>query len=361
MSVYTPVSHAELAAFLYHYPLGELVSYQGISAGIENTNYFVNTQPLNAPSAHPQTHTTTTQHTSAAKQTERTPTEPTQWVLTLFEKHNTEDLVFFMALIQHLCAANIPTAQPLAQKSGAILGKLNGKDATLVTRLNGKTLDKQTPSVQQCAAIGKALAQVHVAVKSFPLQRNADCGTVWRQQTGVKMLTYLAPADHALLNNELAYQAAFQQSATCQQLPRGIIHADLFRDNAMFDGEELTGIIDWYYAATGHYLFDLATVVNDWCYVTDASTNTIRLESNKLYALLHAYHTIQPLTANDQLCWQAMLRAAALRFWLSRLVDFHFPRAGELTQTKDPNEFKHKLLLTIENTAQLTDVWDTLN
>jgi homoserine kinase type II len=338
MSVYTPVSHAELAAFLRLYNLGELVSHQGISAGIENTNYFVSTQPL-------------TSHQANNNQPEQT-----EWVLTLFEKQQYADLLFFMALVQHLFAAKIPTAQPIPQTSGEVLGKLNGKHAALVTRLNGKTLDKQQPNQQQCAAIGKALAQVHCAVEAFPQQRKADCGTQWRQATGEKMLAHIDQADRPILADELAFQTTFQRSDAYQQLPRGIIHADLFRDNAMFDGDQLTGIIDWYYSSIGHYLFDLATVANDWCYTADNQ----HIDADKLYALLSAYHTVKPLTANDQACWQGMARASALRFWLSRLMDFHFPREGELTQIKDPNEFKQKLLISMESSPLFNKVWSRL-
>lgn len=345
MSVYTPVSHAELAAFLRHYNLGELVSHQGISAGIENTNYFVSTQPL-------------ANHQTSNNRSEQS--EQTEWVLTLFEKQQYTDLVFFMALVQHLFAAKIPTAQPIPQKSGDVLGKLNGKQAALVTRLHGKTLDKQQPNQQQCAAIGKALAQVHCAVEDFPQQRKADCGTQWRQTTGEKMLAHIDQADRTILADELAFQTTFQQSDAYQQLPRGIIHADLFRDNAMFEGDQLTGIIDWYYSSTGHYLFDLATVANDWCYTPDNQPDHQHIDADKLYALLNAYHTVKSLTAHDQACWQGMARASALRFWLSRLMDFHFPRAGELTQIKDPNEFKQKLLISIDNNPLFNKVWSSL-
>jgi homoserine kinase type II len=167
---------------------------------------------------------------------------------------------------------------------------------------------------------------------------------------GAQLLQHpdLDAQDQKVLQAELHYQAKMDYSA----LPCGVIHADLFRDNAMFSGDTLRGIIDFYYACTDSFLFDIAVVVNDWCYPTPEAIDT-----QKLSALLNAYHVIRPLQATEQTQWFAMLKAAALRFWLSRLYDQLYPREGELTQSKDPNEFKHKLAILEHSQQQLADHW----
>lgn len=334
MSVYTTVSHAELQAYLENYDLGALVSHKGISAGIENTNYFVTTEKTDDVEA------------GASPQAEK-------WVLTLFEKHSKEELLFFMKLMMHLDANGVATAKPLVQKNGNVLGTLNGKPALLVTCLAGKTLDGQQPSVKQCAEIGKALAEFHVMSASFDGVRTNERGEAWRYETGNRMLPFLHGDDGRLLQQELNDQQAFQAMTAWKALPCGTIHADLFRDNAMFEGEQLSGIIDWYYAATDRLLFDLATVTNDWCFTADNR----HIDTEKLQAFLAAYHQVKPLSDNDLTCWQGMLRASALRFWLSRLCDYHSPREGELTKIKDPNECKNKLIVHIHSEALLRDCW----
>jgi homoserine kinase type II len=326
MSVYTSVSQTELEAFLENYEIGKLVSHKGISAGIENTNYFVTTEKQGSQQ---------------------------EWVLTLFEKHKSEELVFFMDLIQHLASNQVPTAHPAIQKNGHIIGELNGKPASIVSRLSGATLDKRFPNIKQCEAIGSALANFHRTGQRFIGQRHSDRGAEWRHEAGTNMLTYLQDDDKALLQSELDFQQALLATNAYQQLAQGIIHADLFRDNAMFDGDQLTGIIDWYYATNDVLLYDLAVVATDWCYFDDNSG----IDENKLSALIQAYHQVLPLSENDQVCWQGVLRAAALRFWLSRLYDLHFPREGELTQIKDPNEYKQKLKIIRDSETLLQRCW----
>lgn len=326
MSVYTSVSQTELEAFLENYEIGELVSHRGISAGIENTNYFVTTEQQGSQQ---------------------------EWVLTLFEKHEADELVFFMDLIQYLATNNVPTAHPAIQKNGNIIGKLNGKPATIVSRLSGATLDKCFPNIKQCEAIGAALANFHRTGQSFTGQRHSDRGAEWRHETGTKMLAYVQGEDKALLQSELDFQQSLLATSSYQQLEQGVIHADLFRDNAMFEGDKLTGIIDWYYATNDVLLYDLAVVATDWCYFDDNSG----IDKDKLSALIQAYHQVLPLSENEQVCWQGVLRAAALRFWLSRLYDWHFPREGELTQTKDPDEYKQKLKVIRSSENLLQRCW----
>lgn len=298
MSVYTPVERDELQAFLGNYELGELLDYQGISAGIENTNYFVTTSEK-------------------------------RLVLTLFEKHTAEELGYFLDLMAFLAEHAVPSAHPIGDRGGRYLRELNGKPAALVMRLSGASVDQ--PSAAQCRALGHALGQLHLSGQQFDGRRDNDRGPHWWHTTRDTVAPRLSDADCALLDEELA----FQRMHRFDSLPRGVIHADLFRDNALFEGDTLTGIIDFYYACNDVLLYDVAVTVNDWCSTGDGS-----LDQDKLLALLCAYHEVRPFTAEEQAAWPVMLRAGALRFWLSRLQDLHFPREGELTHTKDPEAFK---------------------
>ena len=319
MSVYTPVTESELNHFLKQYDIGELQRLEGISAGIENTNYFVDT----------------TQG---------------RYVLTLFEHHSKAELSYFLALMETLANAGVPTAKPIKQKTGDILSILNGKPASLVTRLKGETLLKQEPNFAQCEAIGTALAKMHIAAQDFPQQRKPDRGFEWRKQAGEELLQQnkLTSADKQILETELQAQEAIDY----KRLPSGVIHADLFRDNAMFDGDTLSGIIDLYYACNDNFLFDIAVVANDWCYHPDGSIN-----EQKLSIFLNAYHRVRPLSQDEHRYWFAMLRAAALRFWLSRLKDKLSPREGEITQVKNPEEFKAKLEVINQSQTIVENCW----
>jgi homoserine kinase type II len=301
MSVYTRVERHQLEAFLHNFNAGELVDYVGISAGIENTNYFV-----------------TTAHS--------------RYVLTLFEQLGAEELPFFLNLMAHLAEHGVPTAHPLANRHGSYLDELCAKPAALVQRLGGGTLEH--PEVAHCAAIGTALAQFHLAGQSYPVERANPRGPHWWREAVARLHEQLHLDAAAKLDAEIS----FQFSHRFDQLPRGIIHADLFRDNALFEGENLSGIIDLYYACTDALLYDVAVTVNDWC-VTEAR----ELDPERTLALLTAYAAVRPFSAEEHAAWPVMLRAAALRFWLSRLLDLHFPREGELTHTKDPQAFARLL------------------
>lgn len=302
MSVYTPVERDELEAFLGNYELGELLDYQGISAGIENTNYFVTTSQK-------------------------------RLVLTLFENHTAEELGYFLDLMAFLAEHAVPSAHPIADRDGHYLRVLNGKPAAFVMRLSGAGVEQ--PSVAQCRALGHALGQLHVSGQQFDGHRDNDRGPHWWHTTRDTVAAKLSDSDRALLDEELA----FQRSHRFDSLPRGVIHADLFRDNALFEGDTLTGIIDFYYACNDVLLYDVAVTVNDWCSNADGS-----IDEDKLQALLSAYCAVRPFTEQEQAAWPVMLRAGALRFWLSRLQDLHFPREGELTHIKDPEVFKTILL-----------------
>lgn len=302
MSVYTPVARDELEAFLLNYELGELLDFQGISAGIENTNYFVTTSEK-------------------------------RLVLTLFENHSAEELGYFLDLMAFLAEHAVPSAHPIADRNGHYLRTLNGKPAALVMRLQGASIEQ--PGVAQCASIGHALGQLHLSGQQFGGHRDNDRGPHWWHTTRDIVAPKLSDTERAQLDEELAFQRAHRFDS----LPRGVIHADLFRDNALFEDATLTGIIDFYYACNDVLLYDVAVTVNDWCSNSDGS-----LDEEKLLALLSAYRAVRPFTAEEGPAWPVMLRAAALRFWLSRLQDLHFPREGELTHTKDPEVFRTILL-----------------
>lgn len=311
MSVYTRVDRHALETFLDDFEAGLLVEYSGISAGIENTNYFV----------------TTTNG---------------RFVLTLFEQLTRDELPFFLDLMAHLAEHGVPTAHPQADRHGRYLGELCGKPAALVQRLTGSSVEH--PNVAHCAAIGEALARLHLAGQSFPLERANPRGPHWWREAVARVHDRLGPDEAERLDDEIAFQFAHRHDA----LPRGVIHADLFRDNALFEGERLTGIIDLYYACTDALLFDVAVTVNDWCV-----TESRELDPDRTYALLAAYAAVRPFTPAEHASWPAMLRAAALRFWLSRLIDLYFPREGELTHIKDPAAFGRLLSAHVQATPPL--------
>lgn len=301
MSVYTRIERAELETFLASYNAGSLTDYEGIKSGIENTNYFVNT-------------------------------DSGKFVLTIFEHHTKEELPFFLDLAAFLSEHEIPCAHPSADKNNNYLRELKNKPAALVERLAGKSLVH--PQAVHCQAVGKVLAELHNAGQNFQQTRANPRGSHWWQETAKLLKGKLPATDHELLDDELNYQTQFRFS----HLPRGIIHADLFRDNVLFAGNELGGLIDFYYACTDVLLFDLAITVNDWCVNKNQSLN-----SELTSAMTNAYIKVRPLSNDEIEAWPVMLRAAALRFWLSRLHDKHFPRPGEMTHTHDPDVMKNIL------------------
>ncbi|MDY6993815.1 MAG: homoserine kinase, partial [Pseudomonadota bacterium] len=250
-----------------------------------------------------------------------------------------EELAFFLELMAYVAEHEIPSPHPLADKAGHYLRHLNGKPAALMMRLCGQAVS--VPTLAQCETIGCALGHMHVISPAFPYCRLNERGPHWWAVTAERVLPYLSAEDKTLLETELAFQAEHKQL----DLPRGVIHADLFRDNALFTGDTLCGIIDFYYACYDVLLYDVAVTINDWC-----SAPTGFLDEPRLHAFLNGYCRQRELTLVEYQAWPVMLRAAALRFWLSRLQDLHFPRLGEMTHIKNPDEFKNILQarLTVE-------------
>ena len=301
MSVFTPVTPEQLSAWIKHYSIGALTHLEGIAAGIENTNYFV----------------TTTQG---------------RYVLTLFEKLRDGELPFYLNLMAHLARHGIPCPQPIANLDNEYLGTLNGKPASIVTCVPGTDL-KQV-NAEQCATIGALLAEMHLAGASYRAEMPNPRGPSWWKTALPKVLPFLDPNAAALLKEEVRFQSLYR----FEDLPRGVIHADLFRDNVLWDGARVGGIIDFYFACRDVLLYDVAIAVNDWCITADAT-----LDSQRTRALLGAYQRVRACTAVERGAWPAMLRAAALRFWVSRLYDLHLPRPGLLVHAKDPQHFRRIL------------------
>lgn len=303
MSVYTVIERHELEAFLADYEVGALRSFSGITAGIENTNYFVTT-------------------------------EAGDYVLTLFEFTPAAELPFFLALMAHLAEHGVPSAHPLADRGGRFLRELKGRPAALVMRLAGASVAH--PQVGHCRAIGEAMARMHLATLDFTAHRDNDRGPAWRAEVASLVAPRLDEEDRRLLGSAIE---EFREDCFAA-LPGGVIHADLFRDNALFHAGRLTGLIDFYYAHSGAFVYDLAVAVADWCFDDDKRVFKPALAG----ALLGAYDEVRPLLKAEREAWGAALRACGLRFWLSRLKDQHFPRDGALTHIKDPQAFKRVLL-----------------
>ena len=306
MSVYTPVSQSRLAAWLKGYSVGVATAFEPVAAGIENTNYFV----------------TTAQG---------------RYVLTLFERLPAGELPFYLGLMAHLARHGIPCPAPIADLADRYLSELNGKPAALVTRLPGASIER--PGAPECAELGALLARMHLAGRSYRGYLENPRGIRWWRLAARQVRPFLGAERQRLLDAELRFQSQHRYA----DLPRGPVHADLFRDNALFEDGRLAGVIDFYFAGVDCFLLDVAVCANDWCLV-DAELD-LRLDESRTRALLAAYAALRPFAAEERDAWPAMLRAAALRFWLSRLVDYHQPRAGELVRVHDPAHFQEVLLL----------------
>ncbi|MBC7379808.1 MAG: homoserine kinase [Burkholderiaceae bacterium] len=306
MAVFTEVSEEDARALLRRLDLGELTALRGIEGGIENTNYFATT-------------------------------DAGEYVLTLFERLTFEQLPFYLHLMKHLALRGIPVPDPACDKAGDILHKLSGKPAAVVNKLRGKS--QLAPEPVHCAAVGTMLARMHLAGRDYKRSQPNLRGLPWWNETVPVVLPFLTPPQAALLTGELAYQNHVAASSAYEALPRGPVHADLFRDNVMFDNETLTGFFDFYFAGVDTWLFDLGVCLNDWC--IDLATGAH--DAARAQALLAAYARERPFTLQERQLLPAMLRAGALRFWISRLWDFHLPREASMLTPHDPTHFERVL------------------
>jgi len=305
VAVYTDVMAEELAGFLAGYDVGELLAYKGIAEGVENSNFLV--------------------HTSRG-----------YFILTLYERRvAASDLPFFLALMEHLHARGITCPQPVKNRKGETLGRVAGRPAAIITFLDGMWIRR--PSAGHCAALGEALAKLHVAGLEFGMRRaNALSVAGWRPL----YLSCRARANelHRDLELSLAAELSHLEAAWPRELPQGVIHADLFPDNVFFLGNRLSGLIDFYFACTDFLAYDVAVCLNAWCFETDHSYNVTKGRS-----LLQAYARVRPLKPSEQEMLPLLARGAALRFLLTRLVDWFDVPAGALVRPKDPLEYYRKL------------------
>ncbi len=327
MAVFTTVTSDQAAAWLGRYALGSLVGLEGIPSGIENTNYFLTTDGTGRDAG----------STSG------------RYVLTLFEKLTAAELPFYLGLMAHLADRGVPTPRPMPDVDGRWLGELNGKPAAIVARLSGRSV--MAPTVLQCRAVGQTLGRMHAAGLDYAATMANPRGPRWWTSTAPLIERFLPPEHCRLLQAEIAFQASHR----FDRLPRGPIHADLFRDNVLFDGEgaQVGGVIDFYFACTDVLLFDVAVAVNDWCRA-DQSVPAAGIDPTSAAALLDGYVAVRPFDEAEQGAWSAMLRAAALRFWVSRLFDFHLPRPGEIVHAHDPAHFRDLLAWHVAHPGRIT-------
>ncbi|MCL1860041.1 MAG: homoserine kinase [Proteobacteria bacterium] len=311
MSVFTLPDREALTRWLDHYSIGHLLEFEGIANGVQNSNFFV----------------TTTLG---------------RYVLTLFEDIARAELPYYLHLMAHLARHGLPVPAPIANRDNEYLGTLANKPAVLVSRLPGAS--EERPDSGHCAKIGAMLASLHLAGRSYGRRQPNPRGARWRAQTAALLQPRLPADDAALLDAELRFQE--RVSADFSRLPAGAIHGDPFRDNVLWADGFIGGVIDFYFAGFDALLLDVAVTVNDWCCMPGGALDPARVD-----ALLAAYHSERPFTDAERAMWPATLRAAALRFWLSRTADRALSRAGELVLIKDPDEYRNILRLRAHDAA----------
>jgi homoserine kinase type II len=306
MAVYTEVAFEEAAALVAGVGIGPLLTLTPCAGGIENTNYFADTASG-------------------------------RYVLTLFERLSADELPFYLALMKHHADRGLPVPMPHGDASGALLLSLKGKPAAIVDRLPGE--HHLAPDAIDCAAVGKVLARMHVAARDFtPAQPNLR-GLGWWNATVPVVVPHLDRDQAELMTDELAYQQHLASSSAYAMLPRAAIHGDLFRDNVMFVERTLAGVFDFYFAGVDCLLFDIAVALNDWC--IDVTSG--RLDEDRANAFVAAYGAERPLENAELRLLPAMMRAAAFRFWLSRVWDLHLPRDAFVLTAHDPAHFERVL------------------
>ena len=320
MAVFTPIELKDISHWISEdFKIGQPIEIRGIHGGIENSNFFLDT--LN----------------DGKKQ---------EYVLTIFERLSAQQLPYYLELMRHLANKGIPVPKPIENHQGEILFSLKGKPAAIVSKLPG--LSRLKPEAKHCSMVGEMLAKMHLAGKDFSKTQENLRSLSWWQKTIPLVLPHLNTSQKDLLTHELAIQEAFFSSAAYDMIPQGASHCDLFRDNVLFDPsgsantshDQLGGFFDFYFAGTDKWLFDLAVTANDWC----LADNQQDLDPVRLDALMQAYQSVRPLTKEEQASWPLMLRAAALRFWVSRLWDFYLPRDAQMLTPHDPTHFERILL-----------------
>ena len=309
MSVYTELSHAQIEGVLADYNLGNLTGFTGIAAGIENSNFFIDTR----------------NHDGDCR-----------YVLTIFERLDKTELPYFMQLMHHLAANGLACPDVMRRHDGSMLFEIAGKQGCIVSCLSGRTLDELNQ--EQLYSSGRALARLHIAGADFNEQRANPTGISWLEEHIKAVLDGTRKRYGKEACELLASELAFQQSCSWESLPKGVVHGDLFVDNILFEGDDVSGIIDFYYAHDAPYAMDIAISLNAQAILLSED------DRPRITSFLDGYQSLRPLEEEEQEALPLLLRLAALRFWVSRLYDAIFPRGGAMTQTKDPEEYRKKLL-----------------
>ena len=302
MAVFTSISFDELSIWLKQFNLGNLIDFQGISSGVTNTNYLI-------------------------------VVEDARFILTIFEDTQFDDLSFYIDLMSFLSKNHILCPQPILNKNEKYLSLLKNKPALLVSFLNGS--EKEDVSPDNCFGVGKALANFHLKAEKFPKKRKNTRNLSWIKTTHENLSNLLSEDDNKIIEKEFT----FQEDNVDDNLAQGIIHADLFIDNILFDGDKVSGMIDLYYACTDKYIYDIAIALNDWC-IDDMG----EIDIGKMKTFINGYDSLRKLEGDEVEALPTHLRLAAFRFWLSRLYDFHNIRQGENITIKDPKHFKNILI-----------------
>lgn len=319
MAVFTEISNAQLDELLSHYDIGQARSLKGIASGIENSNFYLDT-------------------------------DKGKYVLTIFERLNKDQLPYYLELTSHLGKKGLAVSYPIPRKDGGLLSEINGKPCSIAPCLSGTYVEK--PSAKACREMGEMLAKMHNAVEDFPFSQENTKGSAFWLSSIPLLKPYIPERLYQMLEEEVTRQLELQKSPEYQALPAGAVHADLFRNNALInqngDDESLAGVIDFYFACNAPFLYDLAVTLNDW--TIDLETG--KFEPDRAQAMLEGYNSVRPLTEEDHKLWQDILSAAALRFWVSRLYDYYMPRPASLLTPHDPAHFERILKLRRESAPE---------
>ena len=302
MAVYTSINSSDLNDWIEKFNFKDLVNFKGISSGVTNSNYLIQMAHSN-------------------------------YILTIFEHNNIEELPFYIDLMTYLAKENFLCPRPIENKNGQALGLLKDKPALMVSFLDGK--EKVIRSPKSCYLVGQYLAKLHLTANNFPQLNKNTRGLDWVSDMYLNLKKYLSLEDQGILELEINYHKEMDKV----ELPEGIIHGDLFKDNVLFLNDKVSGFIDFYYACNEKFIYDIAIAINDWCIDQDGQIN-----KSMFLEFIKGYRSERKLTDNEQEYLNVSLRLAALRFWLSRLEDFYNAKEGEITSIKDPKHFKDILL-----------------
>ena len=302
MAVYTSITSSDLSEWFKQFNFEDFVDFKGISSGITNSNYLILMPHSN-------------------------------YILTIFEHNNIEELPFYVDLMSYLTKENFLCPRPIENNSGQALCLLKDKPALMVSFLEGKEITiRETKS---CYSVGQYLARLHLTASNFPQSNENTRGLSWISDMYLNLKKYLSMEDQKVIELEISYHKEIDET----NLPEGIIHGDLFRDNVLFLNDKVSGFIDFYYACNERFIYDIAIAVNDWCVEDDG-----KIDALMSLEFIKGYQSERKLTDNENEYLNSALRLAALRFWLSRLEDFYNAKEGEFTTIKDPNHFKNILL-----------------